>query len=429
MNSSTEWLASVRRRRLGASGLPARCLVIGAAAAWLVACSDAKRSQTPGFSDRLPSATQTGVFKAGNVAGLDFVADNRSGVTDSRGRFTCTTGRPVAFSIGHVDLGDTVCATLAHPAALTASGSLTDPAALNMTRLLLMLDHDQNPDNGIEISAPLQSLADSWPAVDFSAADFEAELPAIVSDVASAEGRANVVLPSSAEAFVYLDASLSCAYSGIFVNTFVSGYLSALTQVAMRVYREPASGIDDFEVRIRRDHPQSQLFLDATGTVELKALPELINSAQPAIGSVQASYRTPDAVDGSWSGGVAQQAIDRSGYFEAVRIGYALGDYRFTGVYSRVGDTGTPIPLGVVTLTLDGDALGGEMFDLRIGGAFDVSGRRLAGSDMVEISAGTPVETATAQLLTDASGTPIGLVGDWPGVAGSTVDAVACRLN
>jgi hypothetical protein len=428
MDTPPDFPRSARARTLR-PGLFGSWLVMGAAASCLLACSDAELTQTPSFSDRYPAATQTGVFRAGNVAGLHYVSGNETGVTDARGRFTCTTGQPVAFSLGSVELGDTVCATLAHPAALTASGSLMDPAAINMTRLLLMLDHDQVFENGIEISAALRTLADHWPAIDFSAADFEAELVTVISDVASAEDRANVAVPSSAEAFAYLDASLECAYSGVFVNTFAAGFLTQLTHADLTVYPESGSGMDVFEMRIRRDHPQSQLYLQADGTLELKALPILINGSQTGTGSISADYRTPDVVTGSWANGIAQQGIDRTGIFEVVRIGSALGDYRFTGTFSRDGDTGTPVRVGAVALTLDGDTLTGESFNLSLGAAFPVSGTRLPGSNTVRFTAEPAADSASAELLTDASGAPIGLQGAWPGLPGGVVDAVGCHLN
>jgi hypothetical protein len=428
MDTSTERRASGSR---GFGEFPLRALLLAAVPLCLVACSSRTVTSTSSFADRDPSATevQTGMFKPGNVAGLDFASGSQTGVTDASGRFTCTTGKQVAFSIGNVELGDTVCATVAHPAALTASGSLMEPTSINVTRLLLMLDHDQVSDNGIQISAPLRGVASSWPAIDFSVADFEGELAAVISDIASVEGRANPVLPSGAEAFVYLDASLSCAYSGVFVNTFISGYFNTLTDAILRVLREPGSDADLFDMRIRRKSQQAQLYLQAEGTIELKALPTLINGPQRGIGSIAAEYRTPDLVDGSWDNAVAQQSIDRTGSFEVVRIGNALGDYRFTGTFSRTGDTGTPSFVGDVTLTLAGDTLTGEAFDLETGGAFTVSGKRLPGSNLIELTTTRAAEPSTAELLTDANDTPIGLQGVWPGLKGGSIDAVGCRLN
>jgi hypothetical protein len=429
MDSSTGWYRSADPRVCSVAGRLRRGLALVAAASCLAACSDAKRVQTPGFADRYPTGVLTGVFKAGNVAGLDFVSGGQSGVTDSGGRFTCRAGESIAFSLGNVDLGDADCVTVVHAAALTASGSLIDPKSINITRFLLLLDHDQVPTNGIEISAALRSLADSWPAVDFTAADFEGELVRIVSDIASTEGRASVSVPSGAEAFAYLDASLSCAYSGLFANTFLAGQPSALTEVALIVYRDTASGTDLFNARLRRNDPVSQLNVLAEGTVELKALPTLINGPSDATGSISADYQTPDVIAGSWGNGIAQQLIDRTGGFEAVRIGGGLGDYRFTGTLTWIGDSGMRAVRGFATLVLDGDTVSGEAFDVLAGGASAVSGRRLANSNSVELTIGTAQLSATAELMTDADGVPVGLHGDWPGVNSGELDAVACRLN
>lgn len=429
MDSSTGWYRSANSRTRRVAGCIRRWPALVAVASCLVACSDAKRVQTPAFADRYPTGVLSGVFKAGNVAGLDFVSGNQSGVTDAGGRYTCHAGDSIAFSLGNVDLGAAACATVVHPAALTASGSLMDRKSINITRLLLMLDHDQVPTNGIEISADLQSLADSWPAVDFTAVDFEGELVRIISDIASAEGRASVSVPSSAEAFAYLDASLSCAYSGLFVNTFLAGQPPALTEVALIVYRDPALGEDVFNARIKRNHPISQLNVLAEGSVELKALPTLINGPSNATGGVSAAYETPDVIDGSWSNGIAQQFIDRTGGFEAVRIGGSAGDYRFTGAFTEIGDGGTRAVRGFATLVLDRDAVSGEAFDVFTGGVSVVSGRRLPSSNSLEFTVGTAQQSSTAELQTDANGIPVGLQGVWPGVGSGEIEAVACRLN
>jgi hypothetical protein len=126
----------------------------------------------------------------------------------------------VTFSIGQIVLGTAECSTLLHPPALRGSGSLFDPEALNIARLLLMLDGDQYPATGITISTGLRDIADNWAPVDFGAADFAAELVRIIADIASIEGRTVAAPPTTADAFSHLDASLACAYSGAFRGTF-----------------------------------------------------------------------------------------------------------------------------------------------------------------------------------------------------------------
>lgn len=417
---------SPRGRRLDIRTALRTWFPASAAVLCVAGCSDAHVTQTPAFADRYPSATQTGVFKPGNVAGLDFVSGAHTGVTDTTGHFTCATDQPVAFAIGKVALGNTACATVAHPAALTASGSLLDPAAINITRFLLLLDHDQAFDNGVQISEALRSLAAGWPQIDFSAADFESELVTVMSDIASTEGRTSVVVPTSAEALADLDASLSCAYSGVFVNTFVAGLFFAPTHAAIRVYRDPTSGNDVFDARIKRSHPQSQLYVYSAGTVALQTLPSLAGGPSNGLGNVSADYRSPDLISGAWTdAGGAQQTIDRAGFFEVVRIGQAAGDYRFTGTFTRTASG----LVGLATMTLDGDTLAGEAFDLSNGAAFSVSGTRLPNSNSVELRTRLATEPSTVELLTDANGAPVSLKGPWPGTEAASLDAVGCRLN
>lgn len=397
------------------------------AAASLAGCSDVNVTRTSAFSDLRPSGTQTGVFKAGNVAGLAFRSGTTTGVTDAQGRFTCSTGQSISFSLGTLDLGETACATLIHPAALAPSGELTDPRALDIMRLLLLVDGDRTGANGIAIPESLRSLAREWPPIDLAASDFEQELVRVVSDVASVSGGAPIVVPPRAEAFAYLEASLSCAYSGLFVNTFAAGPFAAPTDVALIIYRD-ATGADVFDARIKRNHPESQLYLEALGTIELKALPTLINAAFDVTGRISARYQTPDVVIGNWSNAIAQQSIDRTGSFEALRLSRDSGEYRLNGAYKVTTDFSVTVVRGFVTLALDGDTITGKSFDISAGRADSITGRRAPGSDLAELTLESTMSTATVRVVTDATGGVIGLEGAWPGIAGSALSASACRL-
>ena len=402
---------------------------MAAVAVCLAGCSDRNISFSSGFGSADVPAVQDGVFKDSNVEGLDFVSGSERGVTGSDGGYTCASGTPIAFSIGNVELGEASCSTLTHPAALTTSGLPSDPIALNIARFLLLLDQDQVPDNGITISDALRTLAGSWPAIDFEATDFEGELVEVMSDLASV-GQAGAVLPSSSEAFVHLDASLSCAYSGVFVNSFPAGVFNAQTHAALVVFRQPGSTTDEFLMRVARFHSESQLYVEGQGTVELAALPELIHIGSTNRGRINANFGSPDRVVGGWTNGVAQQAVDREGSFQVFRIGGGTGEYRFTGTYTRLSGTSSASTVyGNVGMMLAGDAITGTAFDVSNGTSTEVSGHRLPGTDQIELTVATGGATGTVTLVFDDGGEPLGLEGTWPGIEGSTLEAVACRLN
>lgn len=154
--------------------------VVAASAMFLCACSGGSGDSGSSSGDSLEPGVREGFFRGGNVEGLEYASGAQAGTTDEAGAYTCEKEHRIVFSVGSVTLGETECVSVAHAAALTDSGSLTDRVALNITRFLMMLDQDQAPENGISISEPLRSIAGSWNQVDFSADDFESARKAAV---------------------------------------------------------------------------------------------------------------------------------------------------------------------------------------------------------------------------------------------------------
>jgi len=369
---------------------------------------------------------QKGFFRGGNVAGLSFVSGQQSGITDATGAYTCETNETVSFSIGAVDLGEMNCATMAHAVVLAPSGQLMDPIALNIMRLLLILDQDSNPDNGVFISEPLRSIAQTWAPIDLSAADFEPELTRIISDIASVEQRVVNNVPGNGAASTYLDASLSCAYSGVYVSVFGSGPFNTATAAALTVFRDRAVDIDIGEFLLFRQEQIRPLFAQDTGSVQLGALPTIEGSG------FTAEFDSPDTVSGEWTSGVAAQDIDTRGSFDASRMGHIDGEYRFTGMISGSGPSlSGAILISQIALKLEGDSFFGEAFDNIVGFRREVTGKRLPATNSYELEVEL-LGSATGTIVVDADGEPIGLQGDWPGLNGSVPDAleaVGCRLN
>ena len=362
-----------------------------------------------------------GFFRAGNVAGLEFVAGTRAGITDATGAFICDEGERISFSIGAVTLGDTACASVAHAAALTASRSPTDPAALNIMRFLMMLDQDENPNNGIAISESVRVAADSWSQIDFSAEDFENELLQVISDIASIEGRIASV-PDDVAAFVLLDAGLSCAYSGVFFNRFHGDSGDVPISLSLRIFGGFAGNENVGELVMIRQDPFLPLYLESTGTVTLDTF--------SSVDSVDfsAEFITSDTLMGSWQNAQTVQAVDRMGSFDAIRLGGTSGEYRFVGNVERENtlEPGRQL-LSRFELALSGDTLSGQAFDLLLGVTFPITGRRIAGSNDFEIEV-SQLGSATVMLVPDVDGEPVGLTGGWPNFEGNVVEAVGCRL-
>lgn len=400
-----------------------KLVVTAAAAALLSACSGSETAAESGAESNAPSkVVRQGFFRGGNVAGLRYVSGQTSGVTSADGGYACEVDGLVAFSIGAIDLGATACATLAHTAALSPSGELTDQASLNLMRLLLILDRDGNPHNGVFISESLRNIAENWAPIDFGTPDFEPELAPIISDIASLESRVVDDVPGNDDAFVFLDASLSCAYSGVYYRVFQSGPVIATNVATLNVFRDRESSTDVADFLLLRQNLLSGLVGVGTGSMQLRALPTLAGN------SFTAEFSSPDVLAINWFAAIAQQAWDRSGATVASRLGGIDGEYRFVGTLEAVGTASRPTLLKRVSLTLQGDAFFGQAIDNALGLRHTVTGRRLQGSNDYELEIES-LGPATGTIVIDADGAPSGLRGNWPGYEDTVLEAVGCRLT
>ncbi|MBD3669850.1 MAG: hypothetical protein HUJ29_03680 [Gammaproteobacteria bacterium] len=167
-------------------------------------------------------STQSGIFVDAPVAGLSYLSmpSQTSGITDSDGRYLYESGdSSITFTLGGLQFGDASADSIISPIDLIVGGDISDTRVLNITRTMMMLDSDGNPDNGIVISSAVQTAAASWSTPDFSSTSYETDISSILADVESADGRIPV-LPDSATAQAHLSRSLRCQYSGMFKGSF-----------------------------------------------------------------------------------------------------------------------------------------------------------------------------------------------------------------
>jgi len=122
-----------------------------------------------------PATPSTGVFTDSPVAGLHYETPTHSGTTNALGEYDYLPGESVTFSIGGIVLGSTLAGPVVSPLTLVAGATdATDPVVTNIVRLLLTLDDDGNPDNGISIAAATATAAAGL-SVDFTVADISTE--------------------------------------------------------------------------------------------------------------------------------------------------------------------------------------------------------------------------------------------------------------
>jgi hypothetical protein len=100
-----------------------------------------------------------GFFIDSPVEGLQYQTISWSGLTDSQGSFNFQDGEVITFSIGGIVLGRTSAKARITPVDLDSTTQVNfSTKVINITRLLLSLDQDGNPDNGITIP---QSVRDA----------------------------------------------------------------------------------------------------------------------------------------------------------------------------------------------------------------------------------------------------------------------------
>jgi hypothetical protein len=137
----------------------------------LTACGGGGDSTTATATETV----STGVFIDSAVEGLQYETATQSGTTNSLGEYDYLPGETVTFSIGGIVLGSTIAGPVVTPLSLVPDAtSAIDPVVTNIVRLLLSLDSDGDPDNGITISSDVTTAANDL-AVDFSVADLSAD--------------------------------------------------------------------------------------------------------------------------------------------------------------------------------------------------------------------------------------------------------------
>lgn len=152
-------------------------------------------------------STQTGLFIDAAVQGLDYATATENGVTDINGQFLYKNGEEITFSIGYLALPATTASEIITPLELAGTDNIQDPQVLNMVRLLMTLDTDGDPDNGISIS---QQAKDNAIPVEFDVptTEFEANQDVLSLITSAGQDAAVTSLVSTDEATEHFQNSL-----------------------------------------------------------------------------------------------------------------------------------------------------------------------------------------------------------------------------
>lgn len=131
-----------------------------------------------------PIPPVTGIFVDSPVDGAEWeTSGGASGLTNEQGEFSYVPGEQVSFSVGSILLGSAPGAPVITAVELTGSNNPNDTAAVNLLVFLQSIDADQDPGNGITITAATRAAAVGQ-SLDFSAPDFATAVQAVVASIA-----------------------------------------------------------------------------------------------------------------------------------------------------------------------------------------------------------------------------------------------------
>jgi len=132
-----------------------------------------------GGSKDQPEQEISGVLQAGKVLGVGYSTPTRSGTTDAAGTFKYLAGETVTFYIGAIQLGSARGASAITPFTLAGlTPPTTEPGlrhelerarrqatpftrAVNIQYLLMSLDEDHNPSNGLDVGAQAGAMVNT----------------------------------------------------------------------------------------------------------------------------------------------------------------------------------------------------------------------------------------------------------------------------
>ena len=174
----------------------------------------------------------TGRFIDAGVEGLNYTIaideslitpDTAMNTTEAGGNFEYLYGEILLFKIGNLTLGKAVALSTITPKDIVSyenlelNTSIYAPEVNNRVRLLISLDTDNDPDNGITISPTMQEQAKSWDThIDYSLSEsaFTTALNAVTKgDIAT--------VATKAEAEAHFAKSLRCVYSGAYRGSWL----------------------------------------------------------------------------------------------------------------------------------------------------------------------------------------------------------------
>ena len=129
------------------------------------------------------NTAMVGIFMDSPVGGMDYETPSLQGITDAGGQFSYNSDETVTFSVGGIPLGSATGKAIVTPVDLVpGAADERDPVVTNIARLLLSLDADCDPANGISVSQAIREEMQGR-SIDVTAGPevFESQADAVLS--------------------------------------------------------------------------------------------------------------------------------------------------------------------------------------------------------------------------------------------------------
>jgi len=321
---------------------------------------------------------QYGNFIDAGVSGLEYTNSTTTPrVTTDGGRYRFTYGDTLTFKIGNLLLGQSIGLATITPKEIVSwqnlelNTSIYAPEVNNRVRLLISLDSDSNPANGIDINATTRTLAQNWttPLFDLNETEFNSAI-----DIAT-KGDLNISSISAADASTHFESSLRCVYSGAYSGNWIfpdgnrAGFVGVMIQSDGTIVTlgdgQDLNGDGVYEEYLfaRGTHYMDDGYYDFNETGEFDiASGSIVPSSKIVKGD--GTSKSYNRVIGSFEQKNPDTNVTEIGSYEASRVGNGTNvSYRYTGYgFGLDNDTNSsndPI-LGLFTFDIsrNGDVTG-----------------------------------------------------------------------
>lgn len=214
-----------------------------------------------------------GRFIDAGVEGLSYErVTGSTKITQKGGTFSYYFGEELTFKVGNLVLGKMFGSSTITPKELVSyknlelDTSINSPEVNNRVRLLMSLDSDNNPDNGITISAAMQNAALAWDTPDFNLSE-----SAFTTALQSATKGDITTVVSKAVAKTHFEKSLRCVYSGAYRGSWVlpSGNREGFVGVMIQSNGTIVALGDGQDLNKSDNNPNPNDVIYATGTHDM----------------------------------------------------------------------------------------------------------------------------------------------------------------